>query len=1105
MSRIRAWLDDLGLDKYADAFEAEEITPELIVSLSDDDMKQLGLPLGPRRAIVAAVAGGGPARAAVSSKDEPGLDAERRQITVMFCDMVGSTALSEQIDPEELREIMGAYQRLAGATVERYDGHVAQYLGDGIMAYFGWPTAHEDDAERAVRAALDIVDAVATIQASRPVRVRAGIATGSVVVGNTGGGDPSVAQTAVGETPNMAARLQGLANPGEVVIGPTSHRLVSGAFDYDERGPFAIKGLSEPVTVWRVIGESSAAGRFEASHASAVTALVGRDNETGLLLDRWEQALDGDGQVVLMSGEPGVGKSRLVRALRDKIADQPHIRFCYQCSAYHTNSAFYPLIAQLARAAGIGREDSAEHRLDKLEAMLDQTAQNVAEIAPHFAALLSINAGDRYPEHGLGPKEVWDATTKSLLDQLRHVATETATLVVFEDAHWMDPTTRDFIERMIDHVQDLKVLMIITYRPEFDPPWRGRGHVAQLSVGRLNRRRALAMVTEICGDKSLPAELSDQIIEKTDGIPLFIEELTKTVLESGLLTADGDRYQHAGPLPPLAIPATLQDSLMARLDRLAPVKDVAQIGAVIGREFPHHILAKLAPMGERELADSLARLVESELVLRRGDGADTVYVFKNALVQDVAYGALLKSRRRTLHAEIAKILDADSGDGGDAVPEVVAHHYTEAEMPKAATRCWLRAGRRASERSAHQEATVHLEKGLALIDQLAPGDARTDIETDLNLALGTALIAPRGLIDPVKSAFDRARELSTQRGRNTERFVATWGLWHFNNVRSSFSAATEFAEELLELAHDQDDSGLLLQAHHASWTSNLYKGEFSLTREHADFGVRSYDIDHHRNHKFVYGGHDPGVCCRTNGSVTLWALGYPDQAQAGFEEAVALADSLRHPMSMGQARTYGNWTPCLSGDVDQVVQNATMTMEIATEHGIAMYLGRGRIMLGWTEVQRGNTEQGIEMIEQGLEECAQTGSRMGWTFYYSILADAYRRVEKIEAAMVAIRHARDIAEETDERWCFADVQRVEGEILLSMDSPDEDRAAKLFADAQTSARLVKSRSFELRAATSLAALLQSQGKDDAAVGVLAPIHDWFEEGFATADHCCPVN
>ena len=1096
MSNIRAWLGGLGLGKYADSFEAEEITPELVATLSDDDLKQLGLPLGPRRAIAAAVAGGASLSAPTPSDDDTGLDAERRQITVMFCDMVGSTEMSEQIDPEELRDVMGAYQRLCGATVERYDGHVAQYLGDGIMAYFGWPTAHEDDAERAVRAALDIVEGVATITSSRPIRVRAGIATGPVVVGSTGGGDPSVAQTAVGETPNMAARLQGLAEPGEVIIGTTAHRLVGGVFDYEERGPFAIKGVSEPAKVWRVIGESSAAGRYEASHAVAATPMVGRNNETGLLLDRWEQVLDGDGQVILMSGEPGVGKSRLLGALQESLADQPLVRFRYQCSAYHTNSAFHPFIAQLTRAAGIGRQDAAEQRLDKLEALLGQTAQNVAEVAPLFATLLSIETDGRYPDVDLGPREIWQATTKSLLDQLRGMAETTPLLAIFEDAHWMDPTTREFIEQMIDYVQDLRVMVIITYRPEFEPPWRGRGHVAQMSLGRLNRRRAAEMVANIAGEKPLPVELTDQIVEKTDGIPLFVEELTKTVLESGLLAERRDRYELSGPLPALAIPATLQDSLMARLDRLAPVKDIAQIGAVIGREFSHYLLSRLAPMGEKELEESLARLVESELVLRRGDGADTVYVFKNALVQDVAYGALLKSRRRALHAEIAKLLDADTGG---AEPEVVAHHYSEAEMFEPAVRSWLRAGHRAQERSANQEATVHLEKGLALAENMAPGDVRTDLEINLNLVFGTALIATRGLVEQVAAVFARARDLSIQRERVDERFVATWGLWHYNNVRSSFGAATEFAEELLGVAHDQGDTDLLLQAHHASWTSNLYKGDLSLTQEHAELGVQAYDIDRHRNHKFMYGGHDPGVCCRTIGSISLWALGYPDQAQARFHEAVRLADNLAHPMSMGQARTYGNWTPCLSGDVDQVVQNATFTMEIATEHGIAMYLGRARIMLGWAEVQRGDIKEGIGKIEQGLEECARTGSRMGWTFYYSILADAYRQAEKFEAAIVAIRHARDIAEETGELWCFAEVARVEGEILLSADSPNEDAAAKLFADALDAARKTNARSFELRAATSLARLQRRQGRDQEASALLGPIYDWFEEGFSTAD------
>jgi class 3 adenylate cyclase/predicted ATPase len=1090
MPTIRVWLDDLGLGDHADTFEAEEITLELVATLSDGDLKELGLPPAARQAVAAAL------EASAGVPDDPDSDAERRQISVMFCNMVGASELSEQVDPEELRDVMAAHQRDAAAAVERYGGHVAQYLGDGIMAYFGWPTAHEDDAERAVRAALD---AVSVDTVSRSVQARVGIATGSVVVGDNGGGDPALAQTAVGETPNLAARLQALAEPREVMISEATQRLVRGVLDCQERGPYAIKGLSGLTPVWRVIGESDAAGRFEASSSAIVTPLVGRDNEIGLLLDRWEQVLDGDGQIVLVSGEPGVGKSRLISAFRDELGDQPHVRFRYQCSAHHTNSAFHPVIEHLTRAAKIIREDTPARSLDKLEALLSRTVTSVADAAPLFAALLSIECAGRYAAHGLGPQQLWDATTESLLDQLRRVAAEAPALVVFEDAHWMDPTTRDTIARIIEFVQDLRILVVITYRPEFEPPWRPRGHVAQLSVARLNRRRAVQLVSAVTDGVSLPDQLSAQIVEKADGIPLYIEEMTKAVLESGTLEARGDRFEPTGPLPPLAIPSTLQDSLMARLDRLGAVKDVAQIGAVVGREFSYHLMSKVVPMEPKELDRSLARLVETELVQCRGDGADAVYVFKNALIQDVAYGALLRRRRRALHGEIAKRLDADAESVGATEPEVIAHHYTEAGMTEPAVRAWLRAGKRAAERSANQEAAAHFENGLALTEDLEVGDARTDLEIELQLAHGTTLIATRGLIPQVKEAFTRARDLSAERHRERDRYVATWGLWHYANVTSAVKTATGLAEELLGLAREQDDTGPLLQAHHANWTTNLYKGVFAGSREHSEHGIATYDAETHNAHKFVYGGHDPGVCSRAIGSVSLWALGYPDQALDRFLEGTSLADSLGHPMSRGQSRTYGLWTPCLRGDVDLVASNAALALDIATEHGIMMYTGRARIMLGWVAVQQGNPGDAIPGIERGLEECEETGSRMGWTLYYSILAGAFLGIADFDRALDSIDRAMAFADETGERWYVPDIVRIKGEILLAMPSPDLADIAARFESAKESAHRTESRSLELRAATSLAHLLQGQGNPEEARAVLGPIHDWFKEGFATAD------
>jgi len=1102
MSKIRQWLQELGLGQYADAFEENAIELAHLPDLDTDALKELGVTaMGHRMTFLKAAAGhatvapDAPQQETETIQQAPAGNAERRQITVMFCDLVGSTELSEALDPEDLRNLLQTYQQSCGEVVQRYDGHVAQYLGDGLMVYFGWPKAHEDDAGRAIRAALDIVSALKTVATSAELRVRIGIATGPVVVGETGAGDASVPKAAVGETPNIAARVQALAGAGEIMIGASTHRLAGGAFEYEDFGEHSLKGIVEPMRVWRVTRDSGVESRFDARRAAGLTPLVGREHEIGLLMEHWQQAKDGEGQVVLLSGEPGVGKSRVTQALRESTASEPQIRLRYQCSPYHANSAFHPIIDQISRAAGFERDDSAESRLDKLEALLALSAEDVARVAPLFAAVLSLPL-DRYPASGLSPQRQKAGTIAAFVEQTVALSLQQPVLMIFEDVQWVDPSTLETLTAIIDRIQSAHVLLVVTYRPEFAPPWTGHGHLTAHNLARLSRRQGADLAARVAGAKALPDDVLEQIVAKTDGVPLFVEELTKTVLEAGFLRETEDAYVLEGPLPPLAIPATLQDSLMARLDRLSPVKEIAQIGAVIGRDFSYELLAKVAPQGENALGGDLDQLVESELVTRRGEPPEAVYTFKNTMVQEVAYESLLKSKRQVLHARIGQVLRTDFPAIGEAEPELLARHFTEAALPEPAVECWLKAGLRAEEHSANLEAVTHLENGLAIVGKIANDDVRIRFEIALNLALGTALIGTRGLVEPVDAVFERARELSEEVDSPSERFVATWGLWHFHNVRGAYETASALWGELMGLADAENDSGLLLQGHHASWTTNLCQGNFLSVREHTAHGREVYDIKVHQAHKIAYGGHDPGVCAGVFEGLTLWLLGYPDQALESFDAAVALARRLAHPMSLAQSLTYGNWVSVLRGEPERAEEHAAEAVRVATEHGITMFVARCQVIRGWVMAQRGDADEGMANIREGLVGCKQTGARMGEPYYTALLAESHLAAGQIEEASAAIGQARKIVEARDERWIEADILRLDGEISLSL-APTEAEAR--YKEAIRAARDRQARSLELRAASALARYWRSQDRRSEAVDALAPVYDWFGEGFATAD------
>jgi class 3 adenylate cyclase/tetratricopeptide (TPR) repeat protein len=775
--RVTRWLEEVGLGEHAESFAVNDIDFGLLTQLNTEDLKELGLSVGHRRRFLDAAAKldkTASEDAGISSMSAPHGGAERRQLTVMFCDLVGSTELSQRLDPEDLREVNRAYQDACKAAIERYDGYVARYMGDGALAYFGFPQAHEDDAERAVHAGLDLVQAMNRLNAdiskeqSVELQVRIGIATGPVVVGDLIGEGASQESAVVGETPNLAARLQALAAPNTVLIDPGAHTLAAGHFEYEDLGTHELKGIAEPVHAWRVAAPAAAESRFEASHMTGFTPLVGREHEVGLLLDRWEQVKEGDGQVVLLSGEAGIGKSRLAEALHERIASEEFIRMRYQCSAYQTNSALHPVIAQLTKAAQFDERDSPDVKLDKLESLLEQSTQDIDALASLIASLLSIPVEGRYAPFEMTPEMQKKKTLEALIGQIEGLSQHRPVLLFFEDVHWADPTTLELLTTMVDKAQGARALLLITFRPEFTSPWTGHTHVTALTLNRFSRSQVTTMMERLTGGKPLPVEVRDQIVKQTDGVPLFVEELTKAVLESEFITEQERAYVLTESPEPLALPLTLHDSLMSRLDRLGPVKEIAQIGAVIGREFEHKILAAAAPVPEHDLRDAMSQLIDAGLVFARGTTQGMGYKFKHALVRDAAYDSLLKRKRQELHGHIAKLLEDDLGQNAETAPEFIAYHYTKAQDHKRAIDFWELAGKHATARAASLEAINHFSEGLKLLNNWPDTVNRQRREVAFQINMAKSMYDVERLEDALE-ILGWAEPTAAENGFNLER------------------------------------------------------------------------------------------------------------------------------------------------------------------------------------------------------------------------------------------------------------------------------------------------------------------------------------------------
>jgi class 3 adenylate cyclase/tetratricopeptide (TPR) repeat protein len=1092
---VAQWLRSLGLAQYEQAFRDNAVDAEILARLTSDDLKDIGVTaVGHRRKLLEAIAllGGAPAAPSgarprpptrrparpVAPAPRSGPDAERRQLTVMFCDLVGSTALASALDPEDYRAILRAYHEACAGTVVRFGGFVAKYMGDGVLVYFGYPQAHEDDAPRAVRAGLALTEEVTGIpvQSGLPrLRARVGIATGLVVVGDLIGTGVAQEQSVVGETPNLAARLQSLAPPGGVVIAPVTRRLLGSDFNIIGLGPLGLKGFAEPVPVWQVLSTRAVESRF-AAHRTGTAPLVGRDRELATLAHLWAQTCDGKGQVVLLSGEAGIGKSRVAQEFRDRLRSEMHSNVQWQCSPFYSNSPLHPFVEWIEQAAGFRPEDTPDGRLVKLEILLAPVADEVSAIAPLFATMLSLPIEDRYGPFPFDPRRQRELTMEALVGYLLGLARRQPILLLVEDAHWADPTTLEVLDRMVDRVDSERVLLLVTARPEFAPGWRGRSHgVTLLSLPGLSTRQATELAGAIAGGAELPAEVFGQILDRTDGVPLFVEEMTRAVLEG----------------ESTAVPATLHDSLMARLDRVPAAKAVAQQASVIGRTFAYDLLAAIGTPGEAGLRRVLRQLVSSGLVLASGAPPAETYTFKHALVRDAAYHSLLRSRVQELHARIAAVLEAKYPNVVARQPELIAHHLSEARLAEKAVIYWQRAADHAARRQAHEEAIAHCMRGLEMVNLIPSGPQRNQQELLLQVRLGNSAMSAKGWSAPeVGSALYRSRSLCAELGDDRLLHPVLSGLFGFHVVEAELHTAEEIGLELLALGEARDERVLRVDGHRSLLNARYKLGKFVEAQEHFGRGMSLYEegswpVD------LIEQFDDPGPHLLVLGGCVLWVRGYPERARRVVTNAIAAGHRGGHHLSTGHAVHMSGHLAELMDDWEGVARANQATMALATEWGLTGLMQQVARRERLVAVALHNDPEQMEYKRQH----PQPG--FARSLHDAVLARAYGRRGQPEEGLRIIAESLAWTEETGSRFFDAELHRIRGGLFLRLRRTVE--AEHSCRTALEVAREQGARMWELRAACDLAQMLRDQGRQAEARDLLAPIHSWFTEGFDTND------
>ncbi len=1093
--------------------KAAEVPPTAVTSPVEAPMEPSPAPVEPPRPALVPMSPPLSAETAAAEsaplRPPPPREAERRQLTVLACRVVASSTLDESLDPEDLHEVMFSLQNVYREVIGHFEGHIAQYLSDGLVVYFGSPLAHEDDAQRAVRSGRAIMAELERLKTTLEwdkgitLSVRMGIDTGIVVMGpvgvDAGAGGDSTEPLALGETPQIATQLLALAESGTILTTEATYRLTEGYFSFEALGVHECDDRAQMLAVFQVMAENTAHNRFAVALQSGLTPLVGREQELSLIIQGWTQAQAGNGQAIVLSGEGGIGKSRLVQAFKDHLAAEACLCVTFEGSPYHSNRFLYPVVDTLQRHCGWHNEERPEAKFLRLEATLSAAGFDLKQTVPLLASLLSLPLPPRYPTLTLSSEDYKQRVYETLLTWHLKETEQHPVCIIVEDLHWVDPSTLEFLGLLIDQLPMSRLLLLSTCRPELQLPWPVRSHLTPIGLNRLDRAQVEALVTHRAGDIPLPTAIVEQIVDKTDGVPLFVEELTKMVIESGWLKEVDGRYELLVPLPSLTIPSTLQESLMARLDGLGPAKHTAQLAAVLGRTFPFALLQAVSPAPEETLRQELSQLVDAELLLQGGLPSQRHYQFKHAFIQDIAYQSLLRRTRQRHHQHIAQVLEASFADIRDQQPELLAHHYTEAGSPESAIPYWQQAGQHAREQSALAEAISHFEQARGLLTRLPETPDRMQRELTLQTALGVMYMTTQGSAAPdAESAYLRALELGEQLGDMTQRFTVLRGLYMSSFMRGELQAAKQLGEQILHHAQDQHDAGQSLEAHRILGTSLCFLGELETAWTHLEQGLSRFDPQQ-RHGLTIHYGQDTEVVCLSYRAWNLWLRGYPDQSLETIDAAVALGQQLAHPYSLIFALTLNAVLCQWRGDIEGMQTRAEAVVDLANEHAFPLFKALGETYLGWVRAAQGYGAAGIDQIRQGITAVQATGTNLTHPFMVALLAQAHRIAGKLDDGLRLLTDVLSSAPQTEERWYEAELYRLQGEFTLDRDASALAEAEACFEQALIIARQQRAKSWELRTTLSLSRLWRSQGRRDEARQCLASVLETFTEGFDTTD------
>lgn len=1094
MTTLEKWLDRYSLGKYAELLARHEVDLDVLPELDESDLESIGLPLGARKKLLRSARELGQSQDMDQVQEQgqprpPSGEAERRQLTVMFADLVGSTALSQELDPEDLRDVNRAYQDVATEAINRFGGFVARYMGDGVLAYFGYPRAHENDAERAVRAGLELIDSVSALEMGIELAVRLGIATGPVVVGDIVGTGAAQESAVVGETPNLAARLQGVAAPNTVVISAATRQLIGGRFELKALGAHSLKGIRHPVQAYRAVSVRDVS-RFDAAHEHRLTPVVGREEELGLLRQRWKLATQGEGQVVLLAGEAGVGKSRIVHALRDILADASSERISLYCSPYHQSSAFQPVIEQLERAAGIDPTQAAAEKMEALGALLNRLGLRDKDSGRLFAALLSVPHEDVYTAPDMTPEQLRRRTLDVLVATVGSMAARAPVLFIVEDAHWIDPSTQDYLTQLIGSVRTSRVLVVITHRPEYQLQRSGHPNVTAIALSNLGRQDSAAMIAEVTKGRNLPASLVDDILVRADGVPLFIEEMA-VALSSSTMDSDGNKIPTFDPTT-ADIPATLQDLLMERLDRLASSKETAQLGAVIGRSFSFDLLRAVCNQNEKSLEQNLTCLLQSGLIYERG-GAARSYEFKHALVRDAAYQSLLNRERKSCHERIARALLHAHRDNPPL--ELLGYHFYEGGHPGEAAQYWRQAGERALGRFAHVEAISDFRCALQAVELLPENDNRLETELEIQTLLGPSLMFVMGQgASEVEHTYARALALGEQLKDSGASFAPAWGIWRLNFARGDMKSARDYASTCQRISADSTDPVAKLGTAFAVGATCLFSGQYSAAAPHLEECIRLYRKLEDKSGLARF-GQDPGLSSLSYLAWGRWMLGFPDQALSPCEESVQLAREIGKPVFIAITTGFAALTYSMRRDTAKVAEYAQECLSICDRHEFRQWSAMSKVLLGYAHSHQGDHERAAALAEDGLNEKVVLHSYIACPCFCCLAAEINLAAGRMPEALEVARRGLAFADRGGERFYEPDLHRVLALTLAKSPGSTRDDIEKHFNCALDLAGEQSAKSFELRSALEYSRFLYEHGAQGRAVELLSPIYEWFTEGF----------